>query len=96
MFHSYHNPTHVIFLDTDKTKEEKQRIDDLVAEYKLLIDKKNELAEILIQKEAEEEENEKFGRDTLERSQNYFLRGSQEQPLNTSQRIINWIKSTTS
>jgi DNA repair exonuclease SbcCD ATPase subunit len=80
--------------DADKTEEEKQRIDDLVAEYKSLIDKKNELAEILIQKEAEEEENEKFGRDTLERSQN-FLRGSQE-PLNTSRRIINWIKSTTS
>uniref|UniRef100_A0AC34FV43 BMERB domain-containing protein n=1 Tax=Panagrolaimus sp. ES5 TaxID=591445 RepID=A0AC34FV43_9BILA len=80
--------------DADKTEEEKQRIDDLVEEYKSLIDKKNELAEILIQKEAEEEEHDKFGRQTLERSQN-FLRGSQE-PLNTSRRIMNWIKSTTS
>jgi hypothetical protein len=80
--------------DTDKTEEEKQRIDDLVEEYKSLIDKKNDLAEILIQKEAEEEEHDESGRRTLERSQN-FLRGSQE-PLNTSRRIINWIKSTTS
>uniref|UniRef100_A0AC34QJU4 EH domain-binding protein 1 n=1 Tax=Panagrolaimus sp. JU765 TaxID=591449 RepID=A0AC34QJU4_9BILA len=76
--------------DDYKSEEEKQRIDALVVEYKNLIDRKNELATELVMKEAEEEEHTERGRQTLERSQN-FLRGSQE-PLNTSKRIMNWIR----
>uniref|UniRef100_A0A7E4ZU48 Calponin-homology (CH) domain-containing protein n=1 Tax=Panagrellus redivivus TaxID=6233 RepID=A0A7E4ZU48_PANRE len=79
--------------DMYKTEEEKQRIDALVEEYKNLINRKNELALELVNKEAEEEDHLQRSQDTLRRNQN-FNRSSQE-PLNASRRIMNWIRSTT-
>ncbi|CAD5225289.1 unnamed protein product [Bursaphelenchus okinawaensis] len=70
------------------TENEKMRVDDLMSQLKVLMDRKSELTQELHRMEDEEEEHRERGRATLERSKN-FNRGTPQQPLSASKRLMN-------
>uniref|UniRef100_A0A914EG09 BMERB domain-containing protein n=1 Tax=Acrobeloides nanus TaxID=290746 RepID=A0A914EG09_9BILA len=78
--------------DGCKTEEEKQLVDSLMKELKDLVDKKNELAHQMLNKEAEEEEIGEQSRLSLERTQ--YVLNSQQTPMSAPKRIMNRILDT--